>query len=156
MYQFVDLAKSLGVDEVHFRPVYLPRYEFYPGPRKTAEWHLRESRKEFESDDFHIYGIVHKFDRGWMRAIRFEKCQATPLSGVFAADQIFYLCGDRRGDKLLNLGKYFPFDKFLEKWGSDEHKDKISRISPQACPRCSLCMTNEVIERKGDMFLRFV
>jgi len=159
MYQFADMAKSFKVDEVHFRPVYLRNYRFTSGLRGTSEWHLRESRKELEGDDFHIYGIVHKFDREWQRAIRFKQCYATPLVGAFGADQIFYMCPDRRGDDLLNLGKFHPFEKFLARWGSDEHKDKISRISPPACPRCTQCITNEIIERvvlKGEMMLKFV
>ena len=159
MYQFADMAKSLGANDVHFRPVYLNNYYFKIGVRKTSEWHLREARKDFEDEDFHIYGIVHKFDRDWQRIIRFKKCYATPLTGVFAVDGIFYMCADRRGDKLLNLGKFVPFDKFLEQWGSKMHKDKIDRIASAACPRCSQCITNEIIERvvRGkEMTLDFV
>lgn len=159
MYQFADLAKSLGANDVHFRPVYIPGYKFSPGVRKTAEFHLREARKSLESTDFHIYGIVHKFERDWHRAIRFEKCRATPIAGFFAADGIFYICCDRRGDKILNLGKFYPYDKFIERWGSKEHLEKVQHISPGACPRCTQGITNELIEKviiDDEMTLKFV
>ena len=159
MFQFADTAKTLGADDVHFRPVYLPGYNFSPGVRKTAEFHLREARKVLEDDNFHIYGILHKFERDWVRAIRFEKCRATPIAGFFAADGVFYNCCDRRGDKDLNLGKFYPYDKFLEKWGSKEHFEKVKHISPRACPRCTQTITNEIIEKviiKDEMTINFV
>jgi len=159
MYSFVDMSKSLGVDNVFFTPVYIPHYRISAGVRKSAEWNLRESRKEFEDENFRVYGIVHRVERDWLKVVRFKKCLATPLTGVFGADKIFYLCRDRRGDSVLNLGSYYPFDAFLKRWGSDSHKDIISRISPHVCPQCTQCMTNEILEHvilEDKMHLKFV
>jgi len=159
MYDFAELAKKLNVDAVHFTPLYYDKYKYHNGVRKTAAYHLREARKSFEDDNFKIYGIVHKYDQSWERIIRFEKCYAAALTGVFSADGKFYLCPDRRGVEQLSLGKFYPYDKFLEKWGSAEHKEMIKNIQPQACPRCSLCIANELVEKciiSDEMFYRFI
>jgi len=158
-YAFCDLAKTLGADEVLIRPVYLQRYRFTRGVRKTAEFYLREARKAFESDSFRVYAIVHKVEREWDRAIRFKKCYATPLGGVFGADGNFYICKDRRGDIAASLGKWHPFEEFLASWGGEEHRNLVERISPQACPKCSLSIINEIVERailEDEMTLDFI
>lgn len=159
VYRFAELAKGLGADEVHFRPVFLPNYKFTKGVRKTVEFYLRESRKDLEDDNFKVYGIVHKFDKDWVRAIRFKKCRATPITGYFLADGTFSICCDRRDDPACNLGKYYPFEELTKKWGSKEHKDMIEKIVPQSCPRCTQTITNEVIEKviiEDEMTYEFV
>jgi MoaA/NifB/PqqE/SkfB family radical SAM enzyme len=147
VYAFVDKAKSLGVDAAELRPLFLPKYKFTRGVRKTAEFYLREARKAFESDDFHIYAIVGKFEREWDRAIKFRRCLASALSGCFGADGTFHLCADRRGDKEVALGPWYPFDNFKKLWGSDRHRDLLGKVFPQTCPKCSMAQTNEIIER---------
>ena len=159
MYDFAELGKKLNVDAVHFRPMYYDKYKYHIGVRKTAAYHLREARKSFEDDNFKIYGVVHKFDQSWEKIIRFNKCYASALTGVFAADGKFYLCPDRRGDEQLSFGKFYPYNKILEKWGSDEHKEMMKMIQPQTCPRCSLCTANELVEKciiSDEMFYRFI
>jgi len=159
MYQFADLAKSLGVDAVHFRPAYLNAYNFSPGVRKTSEWHLREARKALEDENFHIYGIVHKFEKEWKRAIRFKKCRATPLVGVFAANGVFYICPDNRGVSEFSLGRFYPFENLQKAWGGAKHREILKHISPKACPKCSLCVVNEILEQafqEDNMFLEFL
>lgn len=159
MYAFVNMGKLMKVDEIHFRPLYLDRYKYAKGVRKTAGYYLREARKDFESDNFRVYGIVSKFEREWERAIRFKDCLASPLSGVFAADGKFYLCTDRRGDDSVSLGKFYPFMLFKKKWGSEEHRKMATQITPQLCPKCGMTGPNEVAERcilKDEMFLDFV
>jgi len=159
MYQFADMAKTFGGDEVHFRPVYIPNYRFTKGVRKTCEFHLRNARKDLEDENFRVFGIVHKFERYWERAIRFSKCKATPIAGFFLADGTFSICCDRRGDPEVSLGKYYPFEDFLKMWGSKEHKDLIDKIAPHDCPRCTQAITNELIEKAitaDEMTLEFV
>jgi len=159
MYRFAEMSKGLGVDEVHIRPIYTPIYKFTKGVRKTVEFYLRESRKDLEDDNFKVYGIVHKYDRDWYKIVRFQKCYATPLTGVFLANGTFSICQDRREDTAANLGKYYPFEEFLTKWGGQKHKDMIERISPQSCPHCSQCITNEVVESaiiNDEMTLEFI
>lgn len=158
-YVFCDVAKSCGADDVHIRPLYHPRYRFPYKVRTTSAFYLREARKMMESDDFHIYGIVHKVEREWAKAIRFQKCLVSPVRLTMGANGKAYLCADRLGDNSLSLGKWYPFDALQKKWGSKEHRDLVGRITPAACPLCSLCDANEVAEQcllKGDMFLDFV
>lgn len=159
MYQFSNMAKDLGADDVHFRPVWIPNYRFTKGVRKTAEFHLRESRKDLEDENFKIFGIVHKFEREWTRAIRFAKCRATPIAGFFQADGTFSICCDRRGDPAMSLGKFYPYEDFLKRWGSKKHKEMVEKIVPSTCPRCTQAITNEVIEKviiNDEMTLEFV
>lgn len=159
MYLFAELAHNLKVDAVHFRPLFMDKYKYHIGVRKTAAYHLREARKSFESEKFRIYGLVYKFDRNWEKLVRFKKCFVTPLTGVFSADGRFYLCPDRRGVESCSLGKFYPFSAFLEKWGSETHRALVKGIVPDACPRCSLCVANEVVEKcliSDEMFNRFI
>jgi MoaA/NifB/PqqE/SkfB family radical SAM enzyme len=146
MFAFADLGKNLGVDEIHYRPAYIPKYRFTRGVRKTAEYYLREARKNFEDVNFHVYGIVMKFEREWEKVVRFKKCCVTPISGVLAANGIFYLCADRRGDETLHLGPYTNFKELVSRWGSISHREKVNKILPQLCPKCGMCLYNEVIE----------
>jgi MoaA/NifB/PqqE/SkfB family radical SAM enzyme len=158
-YIFCDLVKSCGADEVHIRPLYLPRYRFPYKVRTTSAFYLREARKMMENETFHIYGIVHKVEREWTRAVRFQKCYATPLRAVLGANGKAYLCADRMGDSSQSLGRWYPFDTLRRKWGSKEHRELVSHIAPSACPLCSLCDVNEVAEKclvKDSMFLDFV
>ena len=159
IFDFVELAKKIGADDVHFRPVYIPDYVFPPEVAKHAQELIIRAREKFEDDSFHVYGIVHKFDGSWKRKIDFEKCLATPVNAYFMADGTLGLCCDRRDDKELNLGPYYPFGNVLEKWGSPEHKAMLASIEPQKCPRCTQCVTNEIIEHvilKDEMCVRFV
>lgn len=158
-YIFCDLVKSCGADEVHIRPLYLPHYRFPYKVRTTSAFYLREARKMMETEDFHIYGIVHKVEREWTRAIRFQKCYASPLRVVLGANGKAYLCADRMGEPAQTLGRWYPFETLLRKWGSKEHRELASHIAPSACPLCSLCDANEVAERcliNDDMLLDFV
>jgi len=143
---FCSIAKRIGVDEVHIRPMWLPHYKYGVGVRKISEIYIKDARLELESPDFHIYGIVQKVGRDWDKIVRFERCSVLPLTGVFAANKVFYLCPDRRGDNTLNLGKYDNFSELIKLWGSQEHLEKIISINPKDCPKCGLTLTNEVIE----------
>jgi MoaA/NifB/PqqE/SkfB family radical SAM enzyme len=159
MYAFANLARMMRVDDIHFRPIYVSRYRYHIGVRKTAAHYMREARKDFESEDFRIYGIVHKFDQMWEKIVRFKKCYAVALSGVFAADGRFYLCADQRGNDSMSLGKFFPFEDIQKKWGSEEHRKAILKIIPQLCPKCGMSTANEVVEKciiSDEMLLRFI
>jgi MoaA/NifB/PqqE/SkfB family radical SAM enzyme len=159
MYAFAQLAKNVGVNEVHFRPISLDRYRYVRGVCRTAAFYLREARKDFEDDNFKIYGPVSKFDSTWARMIRFKRCLVTSLFGVFAANGLFYLCPDRRGDKNLTLGKFYPFADFKPLWGSDAHRAAVKKITPQLCQKCGYNLDNEVIEHgvlNDDMLVNFI
>jgi MoaA/NifB/PqqE/SkfB family radical SAM enzyme len=147
MYSFANLAKTLGVDSVHFRPLYLEKYKYARGVRKTACYYLREARKDFEDNDFNIYGIVNKFDVEWNKIVRFKNCYAGGISGVLAVDGKFYICTEHRGSKNLNLGKYLPFPEFQKRWGSSEHRALLQKIMPQMCPCCGMSGYNETVEK---------
>jgi MoaA/NifB/PqqE/SkfB family radical SAM enzyme len=158
-FAFCDLSKSIGADEVVFRPVSLPHMVFSRGVKRTAQFFLREGRLAFEDDKFKIYGLVSKFEREWDRAIRFKTCYASPLAGVMAADGKFYICSDRRGDMSAALGNWFPYEDFLSLWGSEQHRELIKSIRPESCPKCSLSGVNEMAEQcfpTDTMFLDFI
>lgn len=159
IYDFAKISKETGASEVHFRPVYIPGHRFSPEVAQSAQDLILKARDKFEDESFHVYGIVHKFDGAWKRKINFERCLATPINAYFLADGTLALCCDRREDPDLNLGPYFPFSNVLKKWGSDEHKAMLAKIDPQKCPRCTQCITNEIIEHvilDDEMCVKFV
>lgn len=158
LYAFVQMSKALGANDVHIRPVTLDNYHYVPGVRKTIAFYLREARKDLEDDTFKVYGVVQKFNSEWTRIIRFKRCVMTALSGVFASDGQFYLCPDRRGDKNVSLGKFYPFEELKQKWGSAQHRNMVKKIAPQFCTRCGSGLYNEVVEHveNDTMFLDFI
>jgi sulfatase maturation enzyme AslB (radical SAM superfamily) len=159
IYDFVALSKEIGADDVHLRPVYIPGHAFSPDIAQRAQELITEARDVFESANFHVYGIMHKFDGSWKRKIDFKKCRATPVNAYFLANGTLALCCDRRNDPELNLGPYYPFDNVLRKWGSDEHKAMLANIEPQNCPRCTQTVCNKIIENvilEDSMCVRFV
>jgi len=159
VFIFVDMAKKLGADDVHLRPLYFPRYAYTRGVRKTAESYLRDARKSFEDEDFHVFAIITKYDRDWKKIIRFEKCLMPALTTVFSANKKAYLCPDRVGDEKAEMRSFTNFDKFREFWGSDAHRQLLRKVTPQLCLNCGYSLMNEAIEKclvEDAMWLKFL
>lgn len=155
IYKAATIARDLGVNDFHLRPVgwdniektsAMPPLEFASVIEEAKK--QIEAAQELETETFHVYGITHKFGPKWERKIKFEKCWATPLLATFGADGRCHLCFDMRGREDLILCSHYPDPHEIQKvWGSAYHKKVIEGINPKECPRCTFGPYNETIEQ---------
>ena len=166
IFRAAKLAKSLGVNTFHLRPVCtdnlyaqdskLINFSDY---EKIIEEQI-EKASALEDKNFRFYSVRHKFGENFERKINFKKCLATPLLATFGADGNVHLCFDVRGKKEWILCKHYPDPhEILKVWGSKKHKEIIDSVDAQKCPRCTFGQYNEVIENvviKDKMFMDFI
>ena len=167
VYTAVKIAKDIGVNDFHARPVGWDNLEITKGkPELVFEKDLdnfynqiTESRK-LEDENFKIYGISHKFKDQFKRKVDFERCWALPLLLTFGADGNYHSCFDIRGRKDLILGKHYPEPReILKIWNTKFHKDLIKNIDITKCPRCTFVAYNEIVEEvfiKDNMYRNFI
>jgi sulfatase maturation enzyme AslB (radical SAM superfamily) len=161
------LAKSIGVNTFHLRPVcwdnlYEQRHDEaidFSGVIGEIENEI-EKAQELEDSQFKFYSVRHKFGERFKRKINFKKCWATPLLSTFGADGNVHLCFDVRGKKDWILCRHYPDpNEVLKVWGSDRHKKIIESVDINKCPRCTFGPHNEIIEKAiidDKMFLDFM
>lgn len=167
VYRAAKLAKSLGMNTFHLRPVCWDNlysqehdkpinFSSYVG---AIEREI-EKAKKLEDEHFKFYSVRHKFGEKFERKINFKKCLATPLLATFGADGNVHLCFDVRGKKEWILCRHYPDPReILKVWGSDRHKKIIESINIDKCPRCTFGPYNEIIEKaiiEDKMFLDFI
>jgi len=167
IYDAAVLAKNLGIDDFHLRPVGWDNINItrkkdpisFKGLLDEINDQIQRAL-ELEDNKFKFFGVRHKFSPDMKKKVNFSKCRALPLHLTFGADGNVHLCFDRRGDKDLILCKHFPEVKeVLTVWGSDYHKEMMDKINPEKdCPRCTLGPHQEIIEKvfmKDDMCRMF-
>jgi MoaA/NifB/PqqE/SkfB family radical SAM enzyme len=155
IYEAARIAKSLGVNDFHMRPVGWDNLTVTKGRERLDFVPLLseiekqvEAARKLESRGFHFYGVTHKFGRKFERKVNFSRCWAPPLLATFGADGKCHLCFDMRGREDLVLCSHYPDPgEILKVWGSDFHKRMIERIDPKGCPRCTFGPYNEIIEK---------
>lgn len=165
IFEAAKLAKALGVKDFHLRPVgwdnVLKTEEksqiYFYNLMNIIDEQIKSAMK-LEDDNFHVYGIRHKFQSNFQRKVNFKKCWAAPLILTFGADGNCHLCFDIRGRKDLILCSHYPDPhEVLKHWNSERHKKIIQSIDPKKCPRCTFGPYNEAIENvfQQDSMCRF-
>ena len=154
------LAKELGVQDFHVRPVDLERKDFKSAKQINLE--MFEIRNQFnlchqlEDDIFHVYTVLHKYDDEFHVKHDFNRCLASPLVIQCCTDGYCYVCVDHRIEPRFRLGKW---DNIQEWWGSRKHLEVIQSINPhKECSRCTWSEYNRQIEDaviKDRMCLKF-
>lgn len=71
----------------------------------------------------------------------FDVCLSTPIGGVFKADGSFDICCDARGEYVLAK----DYQKLLNVWGTDKHKNLIKSITPRKCDGCAKTDMNFIL-----------
>lgn len=167
IYKAAKLAKSLGINTFHLRPVC---WDNLYGQKNNKPINFSnyiklidteiEKAMTLEDAHFKFFSIRHKFGYKFRRKVNFKKCLATPLLTTFGADGNVHLCFDIRGKKDWILCRHYPDPReILKVWGSNYHKKIIESINPLKCPRCTFGPYNEAIEKaiiEDKMFLDFV
>jgi MoaA/NifB/PqqE/SkfB family radical SAM enzyme len=150
----VQLAKELGVDDFQVRPagwenvLNKDMIPFDFAPLLDEVNHQMQLAQEMESETFHVYGVWHKFTPNLNPKRKYSRCWASPLVLLFAVDGKCYPCGDRRGQDAYALCSHYPDVEEVKKmWNSERHKQIISSIKLNECPRCVLGPCHEIIEK---------
>lgn len=154
IYEAAKLAKSIGVNDFHLRPV------GWDNITKTKNSSISfkdlldpineqiQKAMELESNTFHVYGIRHKFNDDFSRKVGFKRCRAIPLIITMCADGNVYLCFDRRGDKTQILCSHYPdVYNVLKYWNSKQHRQMMKAVKVEDCPRCTFHAYNEMVEQ---------
>jgi len=152
IYAFAKLAKEMGCDAAHIKPVSWEEVEGCESldlSQYSDVINMQiEKAKELISDDFAVDIITYKHDLQYRKIVNFKHCLCTPIGGVFAADGNFYLCFNMRGRDGFKLCSHFPDANNVRRhWNTKRHKELIANIRPENCMRCGLIQYNEMIEK---------
>ena len=164
IYNACKLAKELGVQDFHARPVDFERDDI-EGARKL-NMDIDSIHEQFEkchkldSKDFHVYTITHKFDPKFHVKYDYSACLAAPILLPILTDGNAYLCVEHKMEEKYRLGSCYPDpENILDWWGSDKHRQMIKNIVPERdCSRCIYSGYNQQIEQvimKDGMCLSF-
>lgn len=142
------LARDLGCRLFHARPCYItdPSQQMSMEEIRKSNELLDAARTIYETDDFKVYSVYHKYTHDFKKKISFSKCRVTPLRLTFGADLRAFLCCDRRGEYILAPYRY-GFGEVLSMWGSEEHFKLIDSIDMSRCPRCTYSGYQEIFEK---------
>ncbi len=135
------IAKDLGVQDFHVRPVDLERKDFKVMRQLNLDMakirDIFDMCHKLETPDFHVYTVTHKYDENFHVKHDFKRCLASPLVMQICTDKKIYVCVDHR------LEPHFE----IKEWGSDEHRQLLQRIDPsEECARCTWSEYNRQIE----------
>jgi MoaA/NifB/PqqE/SkfB family radical SAM enzyme len=127
-----NVAKDLGVQDFHVRPVDLERKDFKTPKQLQFDKHkiedIYQQCHELETKDFHVYTVQHKFTDNFQNKTNDFKCLASPILTQICTDKRHYLCVDHRLEPRFEI----------KEWGSDQHRDLIKSIDPtKECSRCT-------------------
>jgi len=149
IYDAIKIASKIGCNTIQIRPAISPTQVKLFRTYGDEIFEQIEKGRKYETKDFSIMGVTHKFKPNMEKKHDFEKCRATMLSSTWTADGKVYMCTDTRGNDWANLGDHYPNpENFIEWWGSQEHWDKVNKINhKENCDRCTLCAQNEYFEK---------
>lgn len=160
IYEACKLARELGVQHFHARPVDFERVDIEG--HKKLEIDVERVREQFEkchelgSEDFKVFTVTHKFDNEFHVKHDFDKCLASPLVVPILTDGKAYLCVDHKMEERFKLGSCYPDpEAILEWWGSDAHRDLIKSVDINKCSRCTWSQYNQQMENMDRMDLSF-
>lgn len=163
IYQTCKLAKELGVQDFHARPVDFERKDIKGHEQLIIHPEIVEEQftkcHELETKDFHVYTVTHKFDPEFHVKHDFKQCLATPLVIPILQDGNAYLCVDKKMEEKFRLGSCYPDpEQILTWWGGEAHRQMIKSVNIDQCSRCTWSQYNRQIEEvviKDGMCLSF-
>lgn len=135
-------AKELGVQDFNVRPADFERNDIIGHHKLELNLNLIQEEfekcHEMETDDFHVYTVVHKFSDDLHVKHDFKRCYATLIMPVLQDGNI-YLCNDKKMESKYRIGSAMPPESILSWWGSEYHKQMMKNIDVDAeCSRCTM------------------
>jgi len=151
IYEACKLAKELGVQHFHARPVDFERKDIKNN--RKLEFDIKKIGEQFakchelEDENFKVFTITHKFDQSFHVKHDFEQCLATPLVIPILSDGNAYYCVDKKMENKFKLGSCYPDPaRILEWWGSDRHRGLVKSVNIDKCSRCTWSVYNSQVE----------
>lgn len=169
IYKACKLAKNIGVRDFHARPMDF----FHEGIGeeligKLANIDIDDINEQFaachelETEDFHVFTVIHKFNPDFSRKKEFKQCYGAPLSIPICADGKVYLCIDQWDNPDYVLGTHYPDPyNILKFWGNKQHIDMIYNDTPSKCKtRCTFGVYSRqceelLLDNKHPMYWKF-
>lgn len=138
---FCAWAQQFNPDFIHIRPAYLGAS--YLGDEDELNILLPDLHKLKDALELKFPNVFFRLDKfnGYWDKKKYDKCRATPLMAVLAANGSFIICQD----VFKRFGDYNK-QSFEECWFGDDHKRAIESIDIAKCPRCVENGYNEIIE----------
>lgn len=141
LYYTCQVAKGIGVQDFHVRPVDLERKDNKNATKLNMDMgkiqKIFEACHKLETPDFHVYTVQHKYDENFHVKHDFHKCLASPLVTQICTDKKRYVCVDHRLEERFEV----------KDWGSEEHRQLLKGIDPATeCARCTWGEYNRQIE----------
>ena len=135
-----QVAKDLGVQSFHVRPVDLERKDFNKAEKLDLDMGkvqgIFDECHALETPKFRVYTVTHKYNKDFHVKHDFNRCMASPLVAQICTDKKFYVCVDHRLEPRFEI----------EKWGSDQHRKLLQGIEPDKdCGRCTWSEYNRQI-----------
>jgi cyclic pyranopterin phosphate synthase len=152
IFDACKLAKKLGVQDFHVRPVDFEREDIRG--HKQLDFNKRLIEDQFalchsiEDPSFRVFTVTHKFSEDFHVVHNFQKCQATPICLPILTDGAGYVCVDKKMEEDYKLGSAYPEpENILKWWGSDAHREKLKSININRCSRCTWSSYQAQIEK---------
>ena len=176
MYEVAEaarIAKDIGCKNIHYRPAGTSWDKIESNDNivfsdNDIAWFKSQIDKamEFDSPEFGVYGVTHKFNSQFKKSNHFSKCYAVFMTAVIEPPTepgdgfTVGVCCDRRGDEKVELlhNSNRTFD-IRTAWGSEEHWRIHDEIKVGECPRCTYQPHNEIYEQvilKDSMTHKFI
>ncbi len=168
LYQACEIARDIGATDFIARPMDMQHQGMTNTKFSIEDFDvdliLSEFEKchELESDDFHVYTVVHKFDRNLGHSKRFKQCYGAPLRIHIATDGNTYFCDDQYYQEYYKLGAHYPDPtNILSFWGGIKHKALLYGDTPKRCKtRCCVadyCIQCErlFVDKSDPMCMRY-
>jgi len=156
IYDACKLAKDIGCDSFHMRPV---DYLGYQNKEENLDVKLINElvtkAMELDDDNFEVIPFFYNFDDNLKHKITFDKCEISPLIGLVMPSG-WWVCLDRRGYPGLKICEVDDIRKF---WGSKKHLDILKSIHPKTdCGKCTLAKYYPYFDsyRKDEFYWKFV
>lgn len=126
------VAKDLGVQSIHIRPVDLERKDFKVGRKLNLDVEkirdIFSKCHELETNDFQVFTVQHKYNESFHVMHNFSRCLASPLVKQICTDKKLYICLDHRLEEKFQI----------KEWGSEQHRNLLKDIEPDRdCGRCT-------------------
>lgn len=149
IYEAAGIAREHGATHFQFRPAIDPDPGYFADKLGNIQDQIARAQQDFETEDYKVMGVMHKFNADLTKRHEFSKCRANMLTSTWAADGKVYMCTDSRGSKWSYLTDHLPDpQKVIDYWGSKDHFDKVGKIDfHKNCDRCTLSPYNEMFEK---------
>jgi MoaA/NifB/PqqE/SkfB family radical SAM enzyme len=155
VYQACQIAYNVGAHDFIARPMDTHHQGMTNTGFDHKDFDADEIFRQFdkchklESEHFHVYTVMHKFNPDFSHSKGFGQCYGAPLRIHIATDGNVYFCDDQYYQEEYRIGSHYPDPaQILEFWGKGKHRELLYGGTPARCTtRCCVSNLCEQCER---------